>query len=120
MMTENKLKKATLKLEGMSCASCAQTIEKALNKAEGVERAQVNFAAEKAYIEYNPSVTDQEKLAEVVRGTGYDVKDEREEVILKIGGMTCASCAATVEKALNNAGGVYHASVNIKHGNDKL
>jgi len=112
-MAGKALKKATLQLEGMSCASCAQTIEKALSKASGVHQAQVNFAAGKAYVEFDPSAIDEEKLAEVVRGTGYDVKDEREKIILKIGGMTCASCAATVEKALNKADGVYKASVNI-------
>lgn len=112
-MAEKALKKATLQLEGLSCASCAQTIEKALNKANGVHQAQVNFAAEKAYVEFDPSAIDEEKLAEVVRGTGYEVRDEREKVILKIGGMTCASCASSVEKALNKADGVYKASVNI-------
>lgn len=107
------LKKATLQLEGMSCASCAQTVEKALNRAEGVHQAQVNFAAEKAYVEFDSSTIDEEKLAEIVRGTGYDVNDERGKVILKIGGMTCASCSAAVEKALNKADGVYEANVNI-------
>ncbi len=112
-MAEKGLKKATLQLEGMSCASCAQTIEKALNKAKGVKQAQVNFAAEKAYVEFDPAEVDEEKLAEVVRSTGYDVKDEREKITLKIGGMTCASCSAAVEKSLNKAEGVYTASVNI-------
>ncbi|QTL97439.1 heavy metal translocating P-type ATPase [Iocasia frigidifontis] len=107
------LKKVTLRLEGMSCASCAQTVEKALNKAKGVHQAQVNFAAEKAYVEYESSIIDERKLAEIVRATGYDVKEEREKVILKIGGMTCASCAAAVEKALNKTDGVYEAGVNI-------
>ncbi|MFW5980908.1 MAG: copper ion binding protein, partial [Halanaerobiaceae bacterium] len=110
---EKGLKETTLELEGMSCASCAQTIEKALNKAEGVDQAQVNFAAEKAYVEHDPSTIDKEKLAEVVHSSGYDIKEEREKAILKIGGMTCASCAATVEKALNKAEGVYEASVTI-------
>src|SRR5690554_5852507 len=95
------LRKATLKIEGMSCASCAQNVEKALNKAKGVNQAQVNFAAEKAYVEYESSKIDQEKLVKIVQAAGYDVKEERQKVILKIGGMTCASCAAAVEKALN-------------------
>lgn len=112
-MADKALKKATLQLKGMSCASCAQTIEKALNKANGVKMAQVNFAAEKAYVEFDPGIIDEGKLADVVRGTGYDVKEEREKITLKIGGMTCASCASTVEKALNKAEGVFSASVNI-------
>jgi len=105
--------RTTLELEGMSCAGCAVTIENALKKAEGVKSAQVNFAAEKAYVEYDPAATDARKLAEVVRSVGYDVKQERKRMILKIGGMSCASCAATVENALKRAEGVYSASVNI-------
>lgn len=97
----------------MSCASCALNVEKALEKAEGVKMARVNFASEKAYLEYDPEMVDEEKLAEVVRATGYDVKDEKERVTLDIGGMTCAGCAATVEKALKGTEGVYEANVNI-------
>ena len=105
--------RTTLELEGMSCAGCAVTIENALKKAEGVKSAQVNFAPEKAYVEYDPAATDARKLAEVVRSVGYDVKQERKRMILKIGGMSCASCAATVENALKRAEGIYSASVNI-------
>ncbi|MFW5999027.1 MAG: heavy metal translocating P-type ATPase [Halanaerobiaceae bacterium] len=112
-MAEKVLQEVTLKLEGMSCASCAQTIENTLNRTEGVDDARVNFAAEKVYIDFNPEQTNQDKLAAAVRQAGYDVKEEKEKVILNIGGMTCASCAATVEKALNKAEGVYSANVNI-------
>jgi Cu+-exporting ATPase len=71
--------KVVLKLEGMSCASCAQAIEAALSKAGGVESARVNFASEKAYVEYDPHATDREKLVQVVRGTGYDVAGQAEQ-----------------------------------------
>ncbi|HHY35828.1 MAG TPA: copper-translocating P-type ATPase [Firmicutes bacterium] len=107
------LKKATLKLEGMTCAGCAAAIEKALSRTNGVEKAQVNFATEKAYVEYDPDVTDKERLVEVVRATGYEVRDERERAVFRIGGMTCASCAAAIERALKKADGVYSASVNF-------
>ncbi len=67
--------KATLDLEGMSCAGCASAIESALKKADGVISARVNFAAEKAYVEYDPRVISKDGLAEVVRDSGYDVKE---------------------------------------------
>jgi Cu+-exporting ATPase len=105
--------KATLELEGMTCAGCANAIESALKKAEGVKTAQVNFAAEKAYVEYDPGTTNKEKLAKVVRDTGYDVKQEKERITLKIGGMSCAGCAAAVESALAGSDGVLSAHVNI-------
>src|SRR5690554_1746132 len=112
-MAEQILKELTLQLEGMSCAGCAQTIEKSLNKAEGVKNARVNFASEKAYIDYDPSIIDEEQLREVVQESGYDVKDEQESIIIKIGGMTCAGCAAAVERGLQKADGIYEANVNI-------
>jgi len=115
-----KEEKAVLELEGMSCAACAQAIENALKKAQGVSSATVNFAAEKAYVEYDPEKTDRQRLAQVVRNTGYDVKnegsaakEERRKATLSISGMTCAACAAAVEKALRKAPGIYSASVNI-------
>ncbi|SIR16394.1 heavy metal translocating P-type ATPase [Halanaerobium kushneri] len=106
-------KKITLKITDMSCASCAQTVEKALNKAVGVKEAQVNFAAEKAYVTFNPDKSSREKLIEIVKNTGYGVKEEKTKVSFGIDGMTCASCSAAVEKALNKSEGVYGANVNI-------
>lgn len=97
----------------MHCASCAQTIEKSLKKQDGVEDASVNFASEKAYVKYNPNLVDVHQLAEVVRGAGYDVKSDLQKTFLKIGGMSCASCAQKIEKNLSKTRGVSEASVNF-------
>lgn len=111
------MSKVVLDLKGMSCASCALTIEKALNKAEDL-KAVVNFAIERATIEGDN--LDPDRLIGIVKGTGYDAslyKVEEEKVATKktyrVKGMTCASCAATVEKSLNKVPGVKEASVNI-------
>ncbi len=61
-----------LPLTGMSCASCANTIEKALGKAPGVSKASVNFATKTATVRYNAAATSPAKLVGVVKGTGYD------------------------------------------------
>lgn len=106
-------KKIALKITDMSCASCAQAVEKGLKKAEGVIEAQVNFASEKAYIKFDPEKSSREKLIEVVRNTGYDVDQEKEKITFDIDGMNCAACSAAVEKALNKSDGVYMANVNI-------
>ena len=102
-----------LPIAGMNCASCVNTIEGALNGAEGVVNASVNFASEKATIEFDSQVLSAGELAKVIEGTGYQVAGVREKVIFKIGGMTCASCVHTIEKALNEADGVFTASVNL-------
>jgi Cu+-exporting ATPase len=73
--TSQRLETAVLPLEGMSCASCAQTIEKALGKVSGVSSAGVNFAAEQATIHYNPSLVGIAQFRTVVESAGYAVRD---------------------------------------------
>ncbi len=59
-----------LPIEGMTCASCAARIEKKLNRLESVE-ATVNYATERATVDYDPSGVTPERLVEVVEETGY-------------------------------------------------
>lgn len=108
--------KEIIKIEGMSCVSCAQTIEKSLQKVKGVKKANVNFTTEKAVIEYDDQEAIIEHLRKAVEDVGYSVTQKAAEpnkVILKIEGMTCASCAQTIEKALNRTEGVKDANVNV-------
>lgn len=104
-------KRTSLKITGMSCAACAAAIEKSLLRVPGVVEANVNFAAEKATAVYDPNVVTLADLIQAVRDTGYDVALDKVQLRLK--GMSCASCAAAIEKALNRLEGVYHASVNF-------
>ena len=74
--------------------------------AEGVGTAVVNFATETAYVEYDDKITDEKKLTEVIKGTGYDVAEGTQKVVLSVGGMTCASCSQTIENALRKKKGI--------------
>jgi Cu+-exporting ATPase len=94
----------------MTCASCVMRVEKALKALPGVENAAVNLATEEATVRAGAPV-DTSVLAEAVRKAGYDVPTQ--ESRLQIGGMTCASCVARVEKALLRVPGVTKASVNL-------
>lgn len=105
--------KTTLEIEGMSCAACANAVESALKKTGGVLSASVNLAAEKAYVEYDPETVDRDALIEAVRKAGYDVKQRRERIVLRIGGMSCAACAAAVENSLKKSDGIFFAGVNL-------
>jgi Cu+-exporting ATPase len=60
-----------LPITGMTCASCAARIEKKLNRMEGVE-ASVNYATERAAVEFDPAIVAPDQLVETVRATGYD------------------------------------------------
>ena len=61
----------TLKLRGMSCASCAKSIEKAINNVPGVTNCNVNFGIEQATITYNPKKTNLDKIQAAVAEAGY-------------------------------------------------
>jgi Cu+-exporting ATPase len=110
-MVKEEKKRIVLDIGGMHCATCAQTIEKRLPKLKGVIYATVNLAAEKAIIDYDPNVTDQEAIEDTISEVGYRVIHQN--VTLKLSGMHCAVCAQTIEKALNQKEGVYKAAVNF-------
>ena len=101
-------------IEGMTCASCAQTVEKAAKKVRGVTQASVNLATEKLSIEYNEPIFSVENLQKAVDNSGYElIAQEGKTQTFAIEGMTCASCAQTIEKAVGKLSGVDKASVNL-------
>src|SRR5699024_5730137 len=101
----------TMSITGMTCAACATRIEKNLSKIEGVQKANVNLATEKATVSYDPAITSVENMIEKVKKTGYGVQEEK--VQLDIIGMTCAACVTRVEKGVNKIDGVTNAAVNL-------
>lgn len=111
-LSSEKTRKITLSITGMSCASCAQNIEKALNNIEGV-RAEVNLASEKAVVCYDPEKVELEKIIQEIEKLGYGVVRDHKEVVLNITGMTCATCVKTIEKATKKMHGVVEARVNL-------
>ena len=98
-----------LPIEGMTCAACAARVERSLNKLPGVA-ASVNFAAESALVTVQPDATRPAAVLEAIRQTGYSVPTQVAE--FQVYGMTCAACAARIEKALNKLEGV-SAAVNF-------
>jgi Cu+-exporting ATPase len=105
--TERRL---AFEVRGMTCASCVSHVEKALRETEGVGAASVNLATERAEVALAPGARA-EKIVEAVTEAGYEPVVETYE--LNVRGMTCASCVAHVEKALQAAPGVISASVNL-------
>ncbi|HEU5101305.1 MAG TPA: heavy metal translocating P-type ATPase [Roseiflexaceae bacterium] len=104
-------KNITLPVTGMTCASCANRIERGLKKVGGVETAQVNLASEQATITYDPQQAQPNDLVAAVEKAGYGVISDQIE--LPVTGMTCASCVNRVEKALKKTDGVLDATVNL-------
>ncbi|MFZ5946254.1 MAG: heavy metal translocating P-type ATPase [Bacillota bacterium] len=105
------MEKVNLKVEGMTCAACAAKIEKSLNKMDGVKNANINLAMEKAVVEFEPDKLSINDISDKIVKLGYGVFIDKVE--LKITGMTCAACAAKLEKKLNSLKGVVKATVNL-------
>jgi Cu+-exporting ATPase len=107
-MTEEQI---TLPITGMTCANCANTIERNLKKLEGVKAASVNLASERATVVYDPELIGQDRIIQRISEVGYGVATAKAE--LPIVGMTCANCANTIERALKKLPGVTAANVNL-------
>ena len=100
-----------LPITGMTCASCVARNERFLTKTPGVESAAVNLATESARVTFDQSQVSIADLVRAVRVGGYDVSTA--SVTLPIGGMTCASCVARVERAVRKLPGVVEVGVNL-------
>jgi len=99
----------TLPVSGMTCASCAGRVERALRKVPGVTAAAVNLASEQVRVDADGS--ELATLIQAVESAGYSVPTQVVE--LAIEGMTCASCVGRVERALLKVPGVRSAAVNL-------
>ncbi|OYR20015.1 heavy metal translocating P-type ATPase [Brucella thiophenivorans] len=97
-------------VEGINCASCVSSVEKAVAKLPGVEQVSVNLATERADVTFK-AAPDLPGVINAIRRAGYDVPTSSAD--LAIEGMSCASCVSNVEKALNAVPGVTRASVNL-------
>ena len=97
---------------GMTCANCAATVERVLKKLPGVSAASVNFASEQAAVTFDSAEARLAQILEQIRGAGFAVATAR--VDLGLTGMSCANCAATIERTLNKkVPGVVQAAVNF-------
>ncbi len=101
----------SFQIEGMSCANCAGRVEKALAALDGVSKASVNFALNRANVHFDRSKTDIATITKAVNDAGYSVAEH--QLSFDIDGMSCANCALRVEKALSALPGVATASVNF-------
>jgi|TARA_B100001971_G_scaffold68437_1_gene63007 Cu+-exporting ATPase len=78
-----KMKKTNLQIAGMTCASCAVTINKSLSKSKGVKEANVNFSTSNASVLYDETLISEKKLITIVKNTGYKASPGSEEENIK-------------------------------------
>lgn len=102
----------SFKIEGMTCISCAKTIERLTKKLHGVLDSNVNFITEELSIEFDETEVSVEDIQIAVEKAGYKVINDVANQIMKIEGMTCVSCAKAVERVTRKIDGVIAANFN--------
>lgn len=70
-------KKSTIRVDGMKCAKCSGSVEKALKATQGVEKVEVNLERKEVVVEYNDEQVTEAKLREVINATGFKAVDEK-------------------------------------------
>jgi len=111
--------KLVLKIDGMTCSSCARRVEEGLKKVNGINSITVNLPAEKAFIDYDPQQIDVDTIIKSVEELGYKASsadqngDTIKSISARIEDMTCAACAQRLERSLGSVTGVHEVNVNF-------
>ncbi|KZT07473.1 copper transporting p-type ATPase-like protein [Laetiporus sulphureus 93-53] len=109
--------KCELRIEGMTCGSCVESIESVLRTQPGIYSVKVALLAERGVVEYDPAVWDSDKLIDEISDMGFDatlIPPARADVVtLRVYGMTCSSCTSTVETELSTLPGISSVAVSL-------
>lgn len=108
-------KQTVLKIGGMHCAGCVNSIQKYVARVDGITKCEVNLASQKADLEFDPSVVSLQTIEKAIQSAGYHVVYEK--LTVKIAGITDSGDAQSLQKKLGRLEGVRSASVN--YGNSQ-
>ncbi|KZP01536.1 copper transporting p-type ATPase-like protein [Calocera viscosa TUFC12733] len=112
-----ELGKCELRVEGMTCGACVESIESMLRNQEGIHSVKVALLAERAVVEYDQEKWDVDKIVNEISDIGFDATwlppTSSDTVTLRIYGMTCSACTSTIERELLALPGVSSCSVSL-------
>ncbi|THH11861.1 hypothetical protein EW145_g371 [Phellinidium pouzarii] len=113
----SELEKCELRIEGMTCGSCVESIEGMMRGQHGIYSIKVALLAERGVVEYDPSMWTVEKIVEEIGDIGFDATlippSRTDSITLRIFGMTCSACTNTVESGLASVPGINSVSVSL-------
>lgn len=104
---------ASYQVLGVNCASCVQSIENMLKETTGINFVSLNLVNSKLNIEYDKEMINEQKIAKLVKDLGYELVLNSIDKSYQVKGMSCASCAAAIERELAKENGVSVAEVNL-------
>ena len=94
----------------LDCATCVLTVERVLQKQDGIQQASVNYATGTAHVTYNPAQIGPGSMQQAIKKAGYTVGGATTRIGIK--NLRCASCVTFIEKSLQTTPGVMRATVN--------
>ncbi|KAJ1827178.1 Cu(2+)-transporting P-type ATPase, partial [Coemansia sp. RSA 2708] len=105
-------------VHGMTCSSCVASIERGLQNREGIHNISVSLLAQRATVQHDSSIVSDTTIAQWIESLGFeakplDVVSRVAKVSLNVYGMTCASCVASIERAVRKEAGVMSVSVSL-------
>ena len=104
-------RRAQLEISGMSCATCSGNIEEAVGDLDGVSEVSANFASDEGVVAYDPERVSLAEIYEAIENAGYT--PERANTSIPVTGMSCATCAETIEDTLADTPGVLDSDANF-------
>ncbi|SIO31551.1 heavy metal translocating P-type ATPase [Halodesulfovibrio marinisediminis] len=113
------LRKVTMPVKGMTCASCAARIEKGVSEVSGVKTIGVNLATDSMQVEFDSSQGSLADIVQKVADIGYEAvvpagsSDEVEALRFAISGMHCAACSTRIEKVTSQMPEFASVEVNL-------
>ena len=105
--------KKTLQIDGMTCASCVQTVDKGVAALNGVNAVSVNLQTETLTVSFDETLVRLADIIQAVESKGYQAYEHKTHYTFNVAGMTCATCVQNVEKAVKPLAGVSDVTVNL-------
>ncbi|KAI0306155.1 copper P-type ATPase CtaA [Multifurca ochricompacta] len=109
--------KCELRIEGMTCGACVESIEGMLRSQPGIYTVKVALLAERGVVEFDPQQWNAEKVINEISDIGFDATliplSRSDELTLRIYGMTCSSCTSTIETELGKMPGISSVAVSL-------
>lgn len=114
---DSGLGRCELRIEGMTCGACVESIEGMLRPQAGIHSIKVALLAERGVVEYDPSIWTPDKIVNEISDIGFDATEipvaRCDMITLRIYGMTCGSCTSAIETGLREIPGVTSVAVSL-------
>ncbi|WCJ36920.1 Copper-transporting ATPase HMA4 [Euphorbia peplus] len=115
---EQEISVCRLRIKGMACTSCSESVERALLRENGIKRAVVGLALEEAKVHFDPSLTNTAHIIEAVEDAGFGAElissgNDINKVHLKVEGINSLEDVTVIQSSLESAQGVNHVEVDL-------